>query len=245
MKNFISELDTNRFGFRVAKINTFNENLENEIIDLKNLGVKLIISRVKCNDINLINKLEDLNFRIKDTQLTFLHDMKNMEEYFSEINNKNDIVIELATVDDVEAVGKIASQSFQGYGHYAANKGLNKKKINEIYVDWAQKSCIDKKVADYMFVAKIKNRIGGFLSLKIVNDDEFIYGVQHLGAVDKEFRNMDIFRLLIKKCLIIGKEKNHNWQQTYLLSTNIPVIRSYLKIGFKISDSNHTMHCWI
>lgn len=242
INNHISSIDTERFGFKIAKINEFSENLENEIIGFKNSGVKLIISRVGCNNIALINKLEDLNFRIKDTQLTFVHDLNSIEE---EINNKKSVVIELAQKKDAEAIGKIALRSFKGYGHYSADNRLDSKKANEIYVDWAQKSCIDKNIADYMFIAKVDNCIGGFLSLKTIYKDDSAYGVHGIGAVDKDFRNMDIFKLLIKKCLIIGKEKNHTLQQTFFLSSNIPVIRSYLKIGFKISDSNHTMHCWL
>lgn len=245
IESFISEIDTQRFGFKIAKINEFNEGFEDLVNDLRNVGVKLIISRVPSDNVVLVNRLEELNFRIKDTQLTFMHDLKGIDAFQKDLINKENIKVVLAKKEDVNDVGKIALQSFKGYGHYSANKMLDPIKSNEIYEDWAKKSCIDKNVADYMFVAKLNNKIGGFLSLKIVNDGSHIYGIQHLGAVDKDYRNMDIFRLLIKKCLMVGIANNHNWQQTFLLSTNIPVMRSYIKIGFKISGSNYTMHSWL
>jgi hypothetical protein len=96
-----------------------------------------------------------------------------------------------------------------------------------------------------MFIAKINNQIAGFLTLKINNERGKVYGIQHLGAVDKNFRNYNVFRNLILKCLIAGIEYKHNWHESYLLSTNYAVLRSYLKMGFKITDSNHTMHCWL
>ena len=245
IKEVISKIDTDRFGFKVAKINSFKNDIATDLNELKKLGVKLIISRVNSNNITLVNNLEELNFRIKDTQLTFTHDLKNIETYKSQINNLNEVKIEEAEFNDSKFVGDLAFEAFKGYGHYAANKELDSNKSNEIYRDWAQKSCVDKKVADYMFLAKINENVGGFLSLKVENKNGEKFGTQHLGAVDKKYRNLDIFRQLIIKCLNTGKEKKHSWQQTYLLTTNIPVMRSYLKLGFKISESHHTMHCWL
>lgn len=246
-KKYISELDTLRFGFKIAKVNNFDSNTENQIYKLKKFGVKLIISRINSRNINLINELEDLNFRIKDTQLTFSHDLKNIDQLINELSDKEkeNVLIQEAQEADTDIVGKIAYNAFRGYGHYAADNRMDSEKSNEIYRDWAQKSCIDKSIADYMFIAKINSQIAGFLSLKINRENENVYGIQHLGAVDENYRNFSVFRLLILKCLLVGIEKNHDWQQTFLLSTNIPVIRSYFKMGFKISDSNHTMHCWL
>ena len=161
--------------------------------------------------------------------------MKNVDLLIHDFINKDNLFIQNAQIDDISAVEKIAYYSFKGYGHYAADNRLDKEKSNDIYVDWARKSCIDKSVADHMFVAKIGNQVAGFLSLKTILENDKSYGIQHLGAIDKEFRNFNVFKLLILTCLKTGIDKKHNWQQTFLLSTNMPVIRSYIKMGFKIS----------
>lgn len=245
MESHVSKIDSKRFGIKISKINVFDTNIESQLIELKKLGVKLIISRIDSNNIELINKLEDFKFRIKDTQLTFYHNLMNIDQLIIYFKERNDVIVEQAQISDKTLVGEIAFNAFKGYGHYAADNNLDIEKSNYIYKDWAQKSCIDKGIADHMFVAKVNGQIAGFLSLKVVNEKGKVYGIQHLGAIDKKFQNYNIFRLLILHCLKTGLENKHDWQQTFLLSTNIPVTRSYLKMGFTISESNHTMHCWL
>jgi hypothetical protein len=245
MKNYISKIDSERFGFKISKLNSFEPDLKSQIKQLKINGVKLIISRINSNNIKLLNELEDLNFRIKDTQLTVTHSFSNTEKIIEDFSQINDVSIEEAMENDTNIIANLAYEAFKGYGHYSVDEKLDKEKSNYIYKDWAQRSCTDKSVADYMFIAKINNQIAGFLTLKINNERGKVYGIQHLGAVDKNFRNYNVFRNLILKCLIAGIEYKHNWHESYLLSTNYAVLRSYLKMGFKITDSNHTMHCWL
>lgn len=245
VEKYISDIDTARFGFKIAKINDFDSDIGMLLTQFKKSGIKLIISRINSGNIKLINELEDFNFRIKDTQLTVSHNMENTELLFDEFSKIKDVIIQEAQENDVDDVANLSFNSFRGYGHYAADNRMDIEKSNDIYKDWARRSCIDKKVADYMFVAKVGNKVVGFLSLKIERENEKIFGIQHLGAVDKNYRNYNVFRLLILKCLMNGIESKHDWQQSFLLSTNYPVLRSYLKLGFKISGSNHTLHCWL
>lgn len=246
IKDYISDIDSKRFGFKIAKTSDFSEGIGLVVSELRKSGVRLIISRVKSADIELINEMEDFNFRIKDTQITLRRNLEGVEQLIEENNyNKTKFILRQAVTDDKKAVGYIALDAFKNYGHYAANKQLDINKANKIYKDWAERSCNDKTVADYMFVAEMENRIAGFLSLKVNKENKTIIGIQHLGAVDKLYRNDGVFRLLIIKCLIQGAHDRHNEHRTYLLAVNYPVIRSYQKLGFKISDTHHTMHCWL
>ena len=73
-----SKIDTIRFGFKVGKTDgeIFRESSPKEIKDICD-EYKLIIARVNLDDIDLINKLEDIGFRIKDTQITYQHNLNN------------------------------------------------------------------------------------------------------------------------------------------------------------------------
>ena len=70
INKFESIIDSNRFGYKTAKINN------TELLTLSTLELlcknnfEFVISRVPSENIQLINFLEDNGFRIKDIQLT-------------------------------------------------------------------------------------------------------------------------------------------------------------------------------
>ena len=55
--NHISLLDTSRFGYKVAKINSLEHLLYETLFKLKQEGVRLIISRVPSENIQIINQI--------------------------------------------------------------------------------------------------------------------------------------------------------------------------------------------
>ncbi|MDD4729707.1 MAG: hypothetical protein PHN55_13280 [Dysgonamonadaceae bacterium] len=243
IEDYYSELDSKRFGINIAKVNDFNfQNYSSILKELKLKGIKLILTRVNSEKIQLINALEENGFRVKDTQLTLNRKIENYEIIKYQLKDSNNITISEVKECEIEILGDIAYNAFQGYGHYNMNKLLDSEESNMIYKDWTIRSCRDKNVADFVFVAKVNDDVAGFLTLKNINSQ---YGVQYLGCVVEKYRNFGVFRMLINECMIKGIELNNNWQQTFLLSINYPVISSYLKLGFKISESNHTMHCWL
>ena len=74
--NYISKLDSERFGFPVAKFFNNIDKLELIVHELKKASIGLIIARVDLKDINLISQLEKLGFRYKDSQVTFSFDIQ-------------------------------------------------------------------------------------------------------------------------------------------------------------------------
>lgn len=242
MASYISELDSNRFGFKIAKINFFEMAPEILIEELRNVGTKLIIARINCEQINLISQLEKLHFRTMDFQLNYKYDLKNYSESKDEMNS--DFLIREAKSSDLETLKIIASESFNQYGHYFADSRLDKKKCSEIYTDWVSRSVENKEVADVVFIAEKEKEIAGFLSFKIRRDNAYYAeGVQ--GAVKDKFRNQNVFRKLAKHGLRWGHELNLNWEEHNVLLTNYPVNRSFIKLGFVPNKSFITLHGWL
>jgi len=243
----ISKLDSKRFGVTVAKVDSYNTSVEEDVKTLKAWGVDLVISRIPSDQIALINQLESFGFRLKDTQLTFEYSLeKNPTVTFPKPENES-LVIEQAHEADAERVGELSYEAFKGYGHYACNDRLDQNQANEIYRDWAKRSCVDRKVADHLLVARVGGVVAGFLSIKNEreNGSSAVVGVQHLGAVDSNFRSYGVFRNLVNACLRVGRTEGHVKHRTFLQSINIPVIRSYLNAGFKNAGSKHTLHAWL
>jgi len=243
-ETFISLLDTQRFGFKVAKINEFPGAPQHICDHMKTSGVKLIISKIKIRPgDNTIEKLEDVGFRVKDIQLKYWYDLTRLD--FNHHRESPGFIIREAVPEDLPYLEAIAAEAFRGYGHYAADTRLDQEKCLEIYIDWTRRSCLDKNVADKIFLAEKDDRIVGFQAFKIQEENGGKNAVGVLGAISTAFRGIGIFPELVRRGSVWGSGLNLKWQEHKVLTTNYPVNRSLAKIGFRIVDSIMTMHCWL
>lgn len=243
IEKYISKLDTERFGFKIAKTDFSGIEPEKAVREFKKFGVGLVISRVNGGNISLVNKLEDLGFRVKDNQLTYKYDLNDpFPDAFQAIN---EYIIRDFKNEDIELLVKFTEESFSGYGHYFADSRLDAGKCLEIYKDWVQRSCFDKNVADKVIVAEFEGKAIGYLSFKIFEKDKFKYAAGGLGSVSKQHRNKSIFRAITLQGLKWGKDINLNWEEHNVLSSNYSVNRSFSKMGFRIVCSYITFHCWL
>lgn len=243
IEKYISVIDTERFGFKIAKVNDF-ENQPKVILNfLKNNNVKLVLTKIPLENLALINELEQLNFQIKDIQATYKFDLINLKT--NEIGKTEGLIIRDANPNDIPELKKIATESFNNYGHYAADNKLDVKKSNEIYSDWIARSCEDCNVADKVLVAEYNGKIAGFLTFKIYSKDSLRYAAGGIGAVSKMYRNINLFKVLIFEGLLWGKEIGLDWEEHNVLINNYPVNKSFTKSNFYIYKTFVTMHHWI
>jgi hypothetical protein len=243
IEKYLSILDTSRFGFKVAKTDFSDIEPELALSEFRNSDIKLVISRINGKNIGLVNKLEDLGFRVKDNQLTYKYDLNNpLPEEIEQIENYN---IREAKEEDIPQLVKITEASFKGYGHYFADKRLEEKKCIEIYIDWVRRSCLDNKVADKVCVAEFEGAAVGYLTFKIFHKDNFKYAAGGLGSVSSLFRNKSLFQAITLYGLKWGKEIKLDWEEHNVLSSNCSVNRSFSKLGFRIVDSFITLHGWL
>lgn len=241
---YISELDTQRFGFKIAKVNHYDEDPSAIIGKLKTVGVKLVISKADMTNLPLINRLEDLGFRIKDSQVTYSYDLKKLDVQLKNVFDV-DTLIRTFQPEDIESVATIMQQSFQGYGHYFANDKLDKEKCLEIYKDWGVRSCLQPNMSDVVFVAEQNKEVAGILSFKKFTTEKETYAAGGIGAVNPKYRGKNIFKMLAVQGLFWGKENGLDREEHNVLTTNYSVNSSFSSVGFKVKNSFITMHCWL
>ncbi|MCE5299344.1 MAG: GNAT family N-acetyltransferase [Spirochaetia bacterium] len=241
MKELLSVIDSERFGFSVAKVDDFSAGPEKIIGGLKGLGVRLIIGRQPTSETGMINKLEDLGFRLMDTQVTYRHDIRDW--------NKNPSVPDGYVVrpyadGDIEAVMHIAGGAFDFYSHYAADKRLDVAKVRQIYPDWAQRSCLKADANNPVFIAALSGEIAGFITFRTESSGRERYGVCGLGAVAEGHRKIGLYQALISNAMEWGRVKGLAWEQYTCIACNYPANRSYIAAGFKPVYSFATLHYW-
>jgi GNAT superfamily N-acetyltransferase len=243
MEEFISKLDSERFGFKIARAGVFREPVENALLKLRKLGVKMVIGRVKSGDIEKINDLENNGFRVMDTQLTYRRDTKDFVP--EDAAAAEGVLLREFSAGDTGRIASIAEKAFENYGHYSADSRLDRNKCREIYRDWAQRSCLDKKAADIIFVAEVKGVVAGFATYRIHQDKTLKYVSCGLGAVSPEFRGRKIYPAIVNHAMAWGKGAGMEWEEYSCIACNFPANRAYINAGFKPVDSFLTLHCWL
>lgn len=241
---YISRLDTGRFGFPVAKVNDFGSDPAGLVGELSDAGVKLVISKVDASDISLINFLESEGFRLKDTQVTYAY-YPGKSPLPVLPDTDNDVLIRRFIPEDMPGIDLLLRHSFEEYGHYFADKNLNREKCMEIYPDWGRRSCTDPQLADLVLVAQAGSKIAGMLSFKKYDLQGKKYAAGGLGAVDASFRGKNIFKGLALGGLEWSVAENLHWVEHNVLTTNFPVNRVFSSLGFRIIHSFVTMHAWL
>lgn len=240
MENFISKLDTDRFGFMVAKISDNVENPTEIVRELKKISTKLIIARIDMRNMKLINQLENLGFTYKDAQVTFSFDLKKALP----VNTYKEFALTSYNRRHLSQIIEMTKNSFKGYGHYFADDKLDKDSCLEIYVDWIKRCCENKDVADNIVVAEKSNSAIGYLALKSKEkrNEQYLAGV--IGAVAPEYRKMGVFQAINVESLYLAKKLNLNSVENNVLMTNYPVMKTYTSLAYRIIRSEITMHYW-
>lgn len=237
---YLSKLDTDRFGFQVAKISDSIENPSMILQELKKISTKLVIARINLKKMKLINQLEKIGFTYKDAQITFSFDL-NKE---LPINTHKDFLLTKYNSRHLSQIIEMTKYSFKNYGHYFADEKLDKDKCLEIYVDWIKRCCENTDVADNIIIAEKNDLAIGYLALKTYDNKNERYVAGVIGAVDPEYRKMGVFQAINIESILLAKELGANRIENNVLITNYPVMKSYTSLSYKIINSEITMHYW-
>lgn len=241
MSRFISPLDSERFGFNIAKFSGPVDGLCSILEELKNIDTKLIIARAETCDLDYINELEIAGFLLKDVQITYNF---NLAQTLPFENEKNGVSIVPFDITHFAELMAITRESFDNYGHYFADKKLDRTACKEIYSDWFRRCCEDSEVSDNIAVALKDNVAIGYLASKvsIATKESYLAGV--IGAVSSKHRNLNVFTQLNIFLLSRAKKNGIERFENNVLVTNLPVAKAYSKLSFQIIRSEMTLHYW-
>ena len=243
MTEKLSRLDTERFGFNIARVDDFCDDIGARIEALRALKAKLIITRVDTADLALVNALEKYGFCIKDIQQTYSFDFSRAAVP-PQLDNLP-FALRFARLEDADQMAAVARGALQTHGHYYADKRLDPALCGVIYGDWARNSCLDHRVADKVVVAEREGQVIGFLSLKQHEraDERYCAGV--IGAVAVGYHGMGIFRAINIAALTWANTMAADRVEHNVLVTNYPINRTFAGLGFVIVRSAITLHGWL
>ncbi len=234
----LSPLDEARFGIRTARAMDLREAAIGQVLDFCRLEqVRLLIARCPTRDLPAAQAMERNGFLLMDTLVYFRRDLLKQP-----LPERAGIPIRPALVEDVDAVGEIARQAFRGYlGHYHADPRLDRSACDDLYVDWARRSCSQPELADGMLVAEQDGVLVGFLTLKCLDQGT---ADGRLYAVLPQAQGRGIGKDLLVEGMRWCREHG---LQAMIISTQITNLASqvsWVRVGFTPHESFYTFHKW-
>ena len=233
-----SPLDEARFGVRTARAMDITADQLPEILEFcSHQDVQFLIARCSTRDSATLQVMESTGFLIMDTLVYYYFDLfrKNLPE-------RRQVSIRTIRPQDIEAIADVARQAFRGYeSHYHADLQLDRSACDDLYVDWAVRSCTQKDMADEVLVAEVNNEVFGFLALKSIENNE---ADCRLYAVSQNTQQKGVGQALLIEALYWCKSKGLNALMISTQITNIASQKSCVRVGFEPYCSFHTFHKW-
>lgn len=240
-----SHLDALRFGIRVGKVELSDAAQPSAALaQARNLGLQLIIARCDTRSLKVAQALETTGFRLMDTLVYYSQrfDLRRKALLPSGYRWR------LANRSDAFAVEALARESFNGYlGHYHADERLARDACDDVYADWAARSCVDQQVSDAVVLVERTSDDGtpslaAFATHARV-DDATWEGV--LYGVSPAHQGRGLYGELIALGGEVGVERNHSRMLVSTQITNLSVQKSWCKQGFLPIRSSYTFHAWL
>jgi len=235
----ILEWDTNHFGFKVARMNaTTSEELQPALDRCATSGVKLLIHRCSTDNLHFVHQLEKQGFQLMDTMVYYRLSLADTQ--ITPVPGPAIIRPCLKTeADDVAAIARAVYVDF--IGHFHQDPRLDRAKCDALYVEWARNACLNKNLADIMFVAEMEGKIVGFDSHKIIQGKTG-WGV--ISGVSNEAQGKGIRTALMFAGMNWCKSQGLEYMEADVHVNHYQMHRVYAGHGFKMYASFYTFHRW-
>jgi GNAT superfamily N-acetyltransferase len=235
------ERERARFGYRMARL-TLDSACEpadaEKIMEMcRSSSVEMLTLRVPTDKIALVQALEALEFRTMDCLVYY----ECRTEDLSAVKTST-VEIREATAEDATAVAEVARLCFSTYfSHYHADARLDRVKVSEAYIDWAQRSCADREVASCVYVPIVDKTVAGFITLRQNSPTE---GEGVLNAIHPSFAGAGIYGQLITRSKQWCQENGMNRMVISTQIDNLKAQRAWSNRGFHLYKSYYTFHRW-
>lgn len=234
----LSPLDRGRFGVVTARWDAASDaELADALAFCREHDVELLIARCDTGDATAAHGLERAGALLMDTMIHFACDPARRPSDAAEAPP-----VRSATREDATQVREIAGEAFRGYvGHYHADPRLDRAAVDEVYPDWAFRSCVDGGVADEVLVCERGGRLAGFATLRIQGET---WAEIPLAGVRPSERRRGIHRALTLAALGRADARGVERVEMSTQVMNHASQRSHLEAGFLPHRSEYTFHLW-
>jgi L-amino acid N-acyltransferase YncA len=206
-------------------------------------GIQHLSVRVDVADAETIQALEDAGFRMMDALATYIYPAKRPAPE----PGKDMGVLRLYQPEDREQILDITREAYRGFrGRYHLDPHLPQDRSDELYVEWAKKSC-DGEWADVVLVTENgKGELHGWASYRQIEPVSTVGGTAirggGLGACrrDKPGAYAGLLRAATVRIHGGGAVTE---MQTQIF--NFATIRLYEAVETQFVRADYTLHAWL
>jgi GNAT superfamily N-acetyltransferase len=233
-----SEIDSERFGVRIARAHIVSDNLSRVLDFCAAERIDMLIARCATSDLVAAQRLETNGFLLMDTLVYYSFDLTKKEIP----KDPFEVRVRRLLPGDESEIPRVASAAFRGYmGHYHADPRLDSGQCDEAYRSWAERSCATPKAADEVLVAEIASKVAGFATLRL-NSPQEVEGL--LFAVAPESQGRGICRSFMIQSLHWCQAQGAKRMVISTQVTNVSMQKVWCRTGFEPSHSYYTFHKW-
>ncbi len=233
-----SEIDSERFGVRIARAHVVSDNLSRALDFCAAERIDLLVARCRTSDLEAAQGMESKGFLLMDTLLYYSFDLTKKEIP----GDPCEVRVRRLLPGDEAEIPRVASAAFKGYlGHYHSDRRLDSVQCDEAYRSWAERSCTTDKAADEVLVAELGGKVAGFATLRL-NSPQEVEGL--LFAVAPESQGKGICRLFMIRSLQWCRAQGAKRMVISTQVTNVSMQKVWCRTGFEPSDSYYTFHKW-
>lgn len=240
----LSPLDTARWGVVTATAGAVTAESLPGVLEFANLhAVTLLVARCSAADLVAARAMEAAGFRLMDALVVYARDVGAANAGDLAAGTvAGDAAVRLAREDEAAEVRAVARAAFRGYGgHYHADPRLDREACDEVYADWAHRSCASPGVADGVLVAEVDGRVAAFATLRFNSATE---GEGVLFGVAPGARGRGLYPLLMGAGLRFCAERGRTRMVVSTQITNLTVQRAWIRLAFEPCRAEYTFHRW-
>ncbi|MDQ7779236.1 MAG: GNAT family N-acetyltransferase [Planctomycetota bacterium] len=186
-------------------------------------------SRVHSGDLEAATFLQDLGFRLVDTNLVF---EKPLDQRRRAIGRYKARFAESA--DESQTVA-LAGRAFT-FSRFHMDPRIGRRAADRLKAEWVRNYFRGRR-GDAMVVALVGGKVAAFLLLLRSDDAAFVID---LIAVDRRFRGRGIAAAMIAFAETHCRGAKRIRAGTQI--ANMPSIRMYERLGFRVSDADYLFH---
>jgi ribosomal protein S18 acetylase RimI-like enzyme len=211
------------------------------LLDRASSGAAFFSAKIPSRDVAGVTNATRAGFLVIDANVTLEWDKAADGASGTGVNGTGNMTIEAAGAADASAIEEIAAQSFT-FSRFHLDPAIGLARANEVKRQWARNACRGR--ASVIYVARQKNHVTGFLAVLESKSGAQKDAIIDLVGVDEDHQGQGAGRALSRTFVEQWRDRADRLRVGTQIS-NIPAIRLYEKIGFRMTETSYVLHAHI
>jgi dTDP-4-amino-4,6-dideoxy-D-galactose acyltransferase len=198
-------------------------------------------TKIPTADVVTLSKATRAGFSVVDVNVTFDWDADAAATSRDQANGTDAMTVTVVKQNDVAAVEAIAARCFT-FSRFHLDPAIGRQRANEVKRQWAANACRGR--ASVVYVARERDQVAGFLAVLVNNVAGRTDAVIDLVGVDAPYQGRGAGLAMSMMFIEQWRDRADRLRVGTQIS-NVPALRLYEKIGFRVAETSYVLHAHI